>query len=234
MDKDVVLVNLKGDVETKSLDIPVYTFNIDTLNPNISNLGVSDIKAINAGVYEYIEPLTKESERIAREFSDNYINYKSENLLPHSLERMICSWDDTTSINAQSVERFLTFNRTTQIVTLDDLLNGIDEFKKEHNDVPIVLNLVSERLHTNKKRLITYLILNGFQEEFGPHSVVSDSLNYLWREGHFKLFLDFFNVEDNDLHLITSSETHLPKTALDKFGPRANNLALKNNSYKVV
>lgn len=212
--KDKIIINLKGDIDTNKFKDPVYTFNIDTLNPTISLLSGKDIEAINAGVCEFIEPLTREARNIIKEKNEDFETYQSNHLLYETIERVICSWDYNASINAQNIERFLKFNRTTQIVSLDDLFLGIEEFKRENKNKPIILNLISERLHTNKKRLLTYLILNVFQNKYGPNVVISESYNYLWRDGHFKLFLNFFDIDNNELYLITSRDKHLPKHAL--------------------
>ena len=224
LEKDTLVLNFRNEFNVKEINKPVLHINADTLNPDISSLSVGDIGAVNAGVFEYIDVVLQMAEDIAfdeirpedrqsgSDLTEAIQDFRSTELFSESINRAICSWNQTISLHARKGSRFFDFNRVTQTVSFDELFGEIELFKEEHEGSPVVVNFFSEKMHTTKKRLLAYLFIHQYLDKIAPLNVFSNAINYLWREGHFKPFNDYFMTgeKDLDLFIFSNNPDHLP------------------------
>jgi len=199
--KPVIILDFKNEFD----DIGTKTINLGLIDPFLSPLGHKDATAINAGLIEYSQFLASKSEEVLKDFcgDTDWKEFKMHNLIDESIKRAIYGWDPSENAKAKESSRFLDFKKSKQDRILEEEIASIGP-----EDVVL---LKTEDLHSIQTRILTFLFLSQSQEKFGSVSVVSNNINYLWRNGHLFLFSKVFDLEKNHLLLSFNKTENFPK-----------------------
>lgn len=220
MQKPVIILDFKNEFD----DIKTKTINLGLIDPFLSPMDYSDAVSINAGLIEYSQFLMLRSEEVLKDFSidnKNWKNYKMHNLIDESLKRAQNGWDQFENAKAKESRRFLNFKKSKQELILEEEINKVGP-----EDIVVIK---TEGLHSIQTRVLSFLLLNRMQQKFPSISVISDNINYLWRDGHLFLFSQVFDFEKNDLFLSLNKTENFP----NRFKNLINNtyiFQLENNS----
>ncbi|MGF7534913.1 hypothetical protein AAGG74_14680 [Bacillus mexicanus] len=198
----VILLDFKNDYD----DIKTKSINLGLIDPFLSLMDYKDSIAINAGLIQYSQFLKVRSEEVLKDYSssDNWSNYKMHNLIDESIKRATNGWDQNENMKAKESRRYLSFKKSKQTQTLEKEIEKI-----EHNDIVVVK---TEGLHSVSTRVLSFLLLNRLQQKFPSITVVSDNINYLWRDGHLFLFSQIFDFEKNNMIFSFNKTENFPKS----------------------
>lgn len=202
MQKPVIILDFKNDFD----DVPnAKTVNLGLIDPFLSPMDYSDAVAINAGLVEYSKFLIERSSEVLKDFSgtNDWKTYKMVNLIDEALKRAQNGWDGHENAKAKESRRFLNFKKSKQELILEDEIAKI-----EQEDIVVVK---TEGLHSIQTRILTYLLLNRLQQKFSSITVISDNINYLWRDGNLFLLSKIFDFQRNHLILSFNKTENFPK-----------------------
>lgn len=217
----VIILDFKNDFD----DIQTKTINLGLIDPFLSPMSHKDAIAINAGLVEYSQFLANRSEEVLKDFSSNsnfdWHQFKMVDLIDEALKRATNGWDQHENGKAKESRRFLNFKKSKQELILEDEINKI-----EKNDIVVVK---TEGLHSIQTRVLSFLLLSRLQDKFASITVISDNINYLWRDGHLFLFSKIFDFEKNNLLLSFNKTENFPKRLKDYIN-KTYIFQLENNS----
>lgn len=205
MQKPVIILDFKNDFD----DIGAKTINLGLINPFLSPMDYEDAIAINSGLVEFSQFLITRSEEVLRDFSfeEDWQTYKMKDLIDEALKRATNGWNQHENAKAKEARRFLNFKKSKQELVLEDEVAKIEE-----NDVVVVK---TEGLHSIQTRILSFLLLNRLQQNFPSLTVISDNINYLWRDGHLFLFSKIFDIHKHNLLLSFNKTENFPKRLME-------------------
>jgi len=201
MQNPVVILDFKNDFD----DIQTKTINLGLIDPFLSPMDYNDAIAINSGLVEYSQFLAERSQEVLKDFclEEDWKEYKMKNLIDEALKRATNGWNQHENAKAKESRRFLNFKKSKQELILEDEIQKI-----EHDDIVVVK---TEGLHSIQTRVLSFLLLKRLQQKFPSITVVSDNINYLWRDGHLFSFSKIFDFEKNNLLLSFNKTENFPK-----------------------
>lgn len=198
----VIILDFKNDFD----DIKTKSINLGLIDPFLSAMDYNDSIAINAGLIQYSQFLKVRSEEVLKDYSksDNWTDFKMHNLIDESIKRATNGWDQNENIKAKESRRYLSFKKSKQTQTLENAIEKI-----ESSDIVVVK---TEGLHSVSTRVLTFLLLNRLQKKFPSITVISDNINYLWRDGYLFLFSQIFDFEKNNMIFSFNKTENFPKS----------------------
>ncbi|WP_456364429.1 hypothetical protein [Priestia aryabhattai] len=201
MQNPIIILDFKNDFD----DIQTKTINLGLIDPFLSPMDYNDAIAINSGLVEYSQFLAERSQEVLKDFclEENWKEYRMKNLIDEALKRATNGWNQHENAKAKESRRFLNFKKSKQELILEDEIQ-----KVENNDIVVVK---TEGLHSIQTRVLSFLLLKRLQEKFPTITVVSDNINYLWRDGHLFSFSKIFDFEKNNLLLSFNKTENFPK-----------------------
>ncbi len=217
--KPVIILDYKNSFD----DIDAKKINLGSIDPFLSPMNYKDSIAINSGLVEYSRFLSNRSEEVLKDFcgEQDWKNYKMLDLIDESLKRATNGWDQHENLKAKESKRFLNFKKSKQEFILEEQIDMIQE-----EDIVLVK---TEGLHSIQTRVLTFLLLSRLQDKFPSFTVISDNINYLWRDGHLFLFSKIFDFEKNNLILSFNKTENFPKR-LKEYISKAYIFQLESNS----
>lgn len=197
----VIILDFKNDFD----DVQTKNINLGLIDPFLSPMDYTDAVAINSGLVEFSQFLAERSQEVLKDFclEEDWKIFKMNDLIDEALKRATNGWNQHENAKAKESRRFLNFKKSKQELILEDEINKI-----EQTDIVVVK---TEGLHSIQTRVLSFLLLSRLQEKFPSITVVSDNINYLWRDGHLFSFSKIFDFEKNNLLLSFNKTENFPK-----------------------
>ena len=185
------------------------TFDLGEINPFTEPMDFQDAIAINAATLEFSKYIEKSAEEVLKDVTKNDANwntFKHHRLVYESLDRSLNSWNQTENAFALEIRKFLYFNKSKQVHTLNDVLERIVS-----NDLIV---LQSNGLHSTESRIILFLLLSSIQRRNHHFTLISDNLNFIWKDGHLTNFLRVFDFSKIDSIFSFNKTSNIPNNFL--------------------
>lgn len=180
---------------------------LDDLNPLLSELTLSDIKALNAGYLDSSNCLHKKAEEILRELKSTLPQFKDytfdevshelkkEGLVEESIERLQISWDNTETQYGKLLNQKIPTKKHKKHFPLNealDILNSSDR-----------IILKSKSMHSDHLRAITFILLSNLSLKSNESFyIIGDELSSFFNNGNSNLF--FKTIKKEKLNFIVS------------------------------
>jgi hypothetical protein len=185
------------------------TFDLGEINPFTEPMDFQDAIAINAATLEFSRYIEKRAEEVLKDVTKNdskWDEYKHHRLIYESLDRSLNCWNQNENSYALEIRKYLYFNKSKQIHTLNDVLDKIIS-----NDLIV---LQSNGLHSTESRIILFLLLSSIQRKNHHFTLISDNLNLIWKDGHLTNFLRVFDFSKIDSIFSFNKTSNIPNNFL--------------------
>ena len=195
---------------------------LDDINPLLNEIGLTDVKALNAGYLADSHCLYKKSEEILRElkantpelkerdFDDVVDSLKKEGLVEESIERLQISWNNTETMYGKILNQKIPTKKYKKHLTLDyalDVVNASDR-----------ILLKSKSMHSDHLRAITFILLSNLSRTTDePFYVVGDELSSFFNNGNIRLFAQTIDLDKIHFVLSFNKAVNIPKKLFPSF-----------------
>lgn len=195
---------------------------LDDINPLLNELGLLDVKALNAGYLADSHCLYKKAEEILRElkantpdlkeeeFSEVVHALKKEGLVEESIERLQISWDNTETMYGKILNQKIPTKKYKKHFSLDYALDVINSSDR--------ILLKSKSMHSDHLRAVTFILLSNLSRTTNePFYVVGDELSSFFNNGNIRLFSQ--TIDMNNIHFVLSFNKvlNIPKKLFPSF-----------------
>lgn len=180
-------------------DSPGHVISLDEVNPLLSPLGITDIKALNAGFLEHSHILYRKAEEVLEDHARNLNSATTEQLTVHrlvedSVERLLNSWNPNEVERGNELKPLIMLRKMKEQMNLEDVVEAV----RKHD----IVVFRTKSLHSCQVRALTYLILSSLSRNITePIAAVCDNLPTVFSQPHSKLFLQSIAPEKLNLFL---------------------------------
>lgn len=191
-----------------------HILSLDEINPLLSPLDLTDIKALNAGFLEYSHLLYKKSEDVlwdhARNLGKNTIeDIKAMRLVEDTVERLQNSWEPNESEKGNELKPLIMLRKNKEQMNLEEVI----EYIKKHDKILFK----TKSLHSDQVRALTYIILSAVSRSIDETiTVVSDNLTTVFNQANAKLFIQTIDMAKFDFVISYNRFSNLAKS-LEEF-----------------
>lgn len=197
--KKVIILDFKNQYE----DLHIPTYFLDHISPIIGEIGINEIKSINAGYVKDSHCLHKKG----KELLDEYKVVSKEKLVEEVIERLYISWDNVEMAYAKFFSSKIPLRKNKNHISVNSALEQIMVHDK--------IILKGKSMHSDHIRAVAFSLISKISKEYSDEIlIVCDDLSSFMNNGNLKLFFETIDFSKISFLVSFNKISNVPKSLI--------------------